>query len=62
MAKIGLSDLTNNSKVLREYTNSTIMSLAKRPEVLDMGDYYRVAGYSRFYRVSKQTLLATEEE
>lgn len=36
--------------------------LAKRPEVLDMGDYYRVAGYSRFYRVDKKTLLATEED
>lgn len=28
MPKLALSDLTNNSKVLREYTNSTIMSLA----------------------------------
>ena len=32
------------------------------PTVVDCDEFYRVAGYSKFYRVDKKTLLATEEE
>ena len=44
------------------FTQKAKSPLAQRPEVLDMGDYYRVAGYSKFYHVDKKTLLATEED